>query len=184
MSKKSRQIACFALPLGCLLAVGASAEEPEDRVNRAGGKAAEHRSERAAERANSQWQERATRGRERGSDAKDQVEQAVEAPSEAAAGGAVEGRRQRRRDRVGEDQVENAAEQTQGRVEEAAADAERQMRRRPSRAQPIEADPNPAGSLERVGGEGQSAADAASAPVAEPDPTLNRNREDPIYRSR
>jgi hypothetical protein len=63
----------LVIAAGLLLAMAASAEKPE-KSSPAGGKAEEHRSERAAERANSQWQEDATRGQDRAAEVEKRAE--------------------------------------------------------------------------------------------------------------
>jgi transcription termination factor Rho len=62
--KKSARIVSFSLLAACLFLPGVASSEKPEKGNR-GGKAMDHRSERAEERSNAQWQEDATRGRGR-----------------------------------------------------------------------------------------------------------------------
>jgi hypothetical protein len=63
----------LVLAAALLLPITSGAEKPEDKGN-AGGKALEHRSERAVERANSQQQEDATRGEDRAEEVREKAE--------------------------------------------------------------------------------------------------------------
>jgi hypothetical protein len=62
--KKNARIVSFSLLAACLFLPGVASSEKPGKGNR-GGKAMDHRSEQGEERSNAQWQDDATRGRER-----------------------------------------------------------------------------------------------------------------------
>jgi hypothetical protein len=70
MTKTTKISSLVLLTASLLVPALATAQKPEDEP-RGGGKAAEHRSDRAAERSNAQWQEEAKRGQDRAAEVRE-----------------------------------------------------------------------------------------------------------------